>query len=145
MSRPPLLLTERLSGPHYQHNAQTLAFTRTSTSVLAGCVAGVLGLTGLYGFLFYLLSILLSAALWYYRLHFDVKVATAPTRTAPPHRTASIAAGAPRKCLMWTFAALCCAQPYFPHWHHLASDGLMSGLMTYILFWTLLHDIVYIY
>ena len=81
MSRPPLLLTERLSGPHYQHNAQTLAFTRTSTSVLAGCVAGVLGLTGLYGFLFYLLSILLSAALWYYRLDFDVKVSTAPHRT----------------------------------------------------------------
>ena len=43
-------------------------------------------------------------------------------------------------------ACVCCAvRPYFSHWHHLATDGLMSGLMTYILFWTLLYDVVYIY
>ena len=81
MSRPPLLLKDRISGLHYQHNTQTLGFTRTSTSVLAGCVAGVLGLTGLIGFLFYLLSILLSAAVWLYRVDFDAKVATLPAAT----------------------------------------------------------------
>ena len=77
MSRHLPLLVERLSGPQVMHNAQTLAFTRTSVSILAGCVAGVLGLTGAYGFAFYLLSVLLSTAVWIQRMAFDVKVHSA--------------------------------------------------------------------
>ena len=37
------------------HNAKSLNFSRTSLSVLAGVVAGILGLTSLYGFLFYII------------------------------------------------------------------------------------------
>ena len=47
-------------------------------------------------------------------------------------------------CSLWWWLLLCC-QPYFSHWHHLATDGLSSGLMTYILFWTLMYDVCYIY
>jgi len=104
---PPL--SERLSGPQVVHNTQTLAFTRTSVSILAGCLAGVLGLTGSLGFAFYLLSVLLSTLAWLHRLHFD-------------------------------------ASPYFASsWRALALDGLSSGLMSYVLFWTLLYDVVHIY
>jgi uncharacterized membrane protein len=45
------------------HNSKALNFARTSLSVLAGGVAGILGLTALYGFLFYFL---VSAALGLY-------------------------------------------------------------------------------
>ena len=148
MSRPPVLLTERISGLHYQHNAQTLGFTRTSTSVLAGCVAGVLGLTGFYGFLFYFLSILLAAAVWLYRLDFDAKVASHTAHTAVPVTVDDTALIARLTVIACGMRHCCCVrvcQPYFSHWHHLVSDGLMSGLMTYVLFWTLMYDIVYIY
>jgi hypothetical protein len=70
-------------------NAASLAFTRTLVSVLAGSIAGVLGLTGLSGFLFYVLAVLLSAAAWLYKLDFNVKVRiarTTPAATAQPLR-----------------------------------------------------------
>ena len=77
MSRAVPLLTERVSATQAMQNAASLAFTRTSVSVLAGSIAGVLGLTGLSGFLFYFLSVLLSAAVWLYRIDFNVKASTA--------------------------------------------------------------------
>ena len=103
------LLVERLSAPQVVHNAQTLAFSRTSVSILAGCIAGVFGLTGVWGFAFYLLSVLLTAAVWWQRLGGQAK-------------------------------------PYFAgSWRAVAMDGLSSGLMSYVMFWTLLYDVVYIY
>ena len=38
------------------HNTKSLNFSRTSLSVLAGVVAGVLGLSPLLGFLFYFMA-----------------------------------------------------------------------------------------
>ncbi len=44
------------------HNTKTLNFVRTALSVLGGVTAGILGLTSLYGFLFYfVVSAVLSA------------------------------------------------------------------------------------
>ena len=37
-------------------NAAVLDYCRTSVSALSGATAGILGLTGLYGFIFYLLA-----------------------------------------------------------------------------------------
>jgi len=39
-----------------RHNAAMLEYCRTSISALAGSTAGILGLTGLYGFAFYFLT-----------------------------------------------------------------------------------------
>jgi len=39
-----------------RHNAAILEYCRTSISALAGSTAGILGLTGLYGFAFYFLT-----------------------------------------------------------------------------------------
>jgi len=39
-----------------RHNAAMLEYCRTSVSALAGSTAGILGLTGLYGFAFYFLT-----------------------------------------------------------------------------------------
>ena len=38
------------------HNTKSLNFSRTSLSVLSGVVAGILGLTSIYGFLFYIVT-----------------------------------------------------------------------------------------
>ena len=53
---PPFISEAAVRG-----NAAVLDYCRTSVSALSGATAGILGLTGLYGFIFYLLaSILLS-------------------------------------------------------------------------------------
>jgi len=39
-----------------RHNAAMLEYCRTSISALSGSTAGILGLTGLYGFAFYFLT-----------------------------------------------------------------------------------------
>ncbi|MBZ3877139.1 ER membrane protein complex subunit 6 [Sciurus carolinensis] len=56
---PPFISEAAVRG-----NAAVLDYCRTSVSALSGATAGILGLTGLYGFIFYLLaSILLSLLL----------------------------------------------------------------------------------
>ncbi|MED6244984.1 ER membrane complex subunit 6 [Ataeniobius toweri] len=44
-------------------NAAVLDYCRTSVSALSGATAGILGLTGLYGFIFYFLSSFLLSLL----------------------------------------------------------------------------------
>ena len=39
-----------------RQNAGILEYSRTSMSSLSGCAAGILGLTGLYGFAFYFIT-----------------------------------------------------------------------------------------
>ncbi|ESO08736.1 hypothetical protein HELRODRAFT_156500 [Helobdella robusta] len=39
-----------------RHNANLLEYCRTSVSALSGSVAGIIGLTSLYGFIFYFLT-----------------------------------------------------------------------------------------
>ena len=47
-----------------RHNAAVIEYCRTSLAVIAGITAGVLGLTGLYGFVFYFVySIIISGLL----------------------------------------------------------------------------------
>lgn len=55
----PVPLTERLSSVALQHNSATLQFIRVYLSLVAGCCAGVLGLTGWSGLGFYAASTLL--------------------------------------------------------------------------------------
>nr|XP_003416890.2 ER membrane protein complex subunit 6 [Loxodonta africana] len=56
---PPFVSEAAVRG-----NAAVLDYCRTSVSALSGATAGILGLTGLYGFIFYLLaSVLLSLLL----------------------------------------------------------------------------------
>ena len=42
-----------INSRNVMYNTKSLNFSRTSLSVLAGVVAGILGLTGFYGFGFY--------------------------------------------------------------------------------------------
>jgi hypothetical protein len=42
-----------------RHNAAIVDYCRTSISALSGSTAGIMGLTGLYGFAFYFISALM--------------------------------------------------------------------------------------
>jgi len=42
-----------------RHNAAIVDYCRTSVSALSGATAGIMGLTGLYGFVFYFVSSLM--------------------------------------------------------------------------------------
>ncbi|KAI6173226.1 Protein of unknown function DUF786 domain containing protein [Aphelenchoides besseyi] len=53
-----------------RNNFAVLEYSRTCQSALFGIFAGILGLTGTYGFLFYILGILLQAAFWAYKSGF---------------------------------------------------------------------------
>lgn len=44
-----------------RHNAAMIEYCRTSISALAGSTAGILGLTGLYGFIFYFITALMMS------------------------------------------------------------------------------------
>ena len=65
LSNPPLI--EKPSPEAMNHNASILQFTRIYLSLLAGCVAGVLGLTGFWGFVFYFFSSFLASGIMLYR------------------------------------------------------------------------------
>lgn len=83
--------------------------SRTFVSILGGCCCGILGLTNWSGFMFYLLTSLLTAVVLIAKIGgLDVK-------------------------------------SHFVSINNVTIDGFVAGLMSYVLFWTLLYDIVYVY
>ena len=51
-------------------NIGSIDYCRTSTAVASGCTAGILGLSGVYGFLFYfVIGAIVSVSIVYLRLH----------------------------------------------------------------------------
>jgi len=53
-----------------RQNFAILEYSRTCQSALAGIASGILGLTGTYGFLFYIIGILIQAGVWEVRSGF---------------------------------------------------------------------------
>lgn len=49
-----------------KHNSTSILFVRASVSTVAGCAAGILGLSGLCGFAFYALVSAITGALLYF-------------------------------------------------------------------------------
>lgn len=87
--------------------------------------AGILGLTNFSGFVFYMLTALLTSIF----IHFHLPSSTSPSMTMSSTSTTPTPT----------------PTPYFPSHRSLWTDGWMGALMTYVLTWTLLYDIVYIY
>ncbi|KAH7435705.1 hypothetical protein KP509_06G076100 [Ceratopteris richardii] len=50
------------SAENIQHNMRTLYYSRTFLSIVGGIVAGILGLTGVSGFLFYFVIMMATSA-----------------------------------------------------------------------------------
>lgn len=50
-----------LSDAALRHNAAALEYCRTSVSAVSGSTAGIMGLTGFYGFAFYFITALMMS------------------------------------------------------------------------------------
>lgn len=94
--------------PNLEHNTGVVNFSRVFTSIAAGCAAGVLGFTGLYGVVFFLVSVAASSALLWAKTSGDVET-------------------------------------FFPNTAALVTTSLFPGVMTFVLFWTLLYNMVHVY
>mmetsp|Transcript_29481 Transcript_29481/g.64408 ORF Transcript_29481/g.64408 Transcript_29481/m.64408 type:complete len:122 (-) Transcript_29481:330-695(-) len=97
-----------LSMENVQKNMRAVVFCRTFISIVAGIVAGILGLTNVAGFTSYFVMMGMVSLGLAARTNFD------PTA-------------------------------YYPTTSKITYDGITSGLMTFVLFWTLFYDIVHIY
>lgn len=90
------------------YNNHLLEYCRTSMSALAGSTAGIMGLTSLYGFIFYIIMVLI---LW----------------------------------MMIMSKAGSDYSRYFTSPSAVLTNGFLSGLTTYVLFWTFLYGMVHVY
>lgn len=101
------VLTPRL--PPRLRAPPRLRCSRVASAIIAGCVAGIMGMEGLSGFLLFLVSCLVTSAMLCAR--------------------------------MGSLGML----DYFAKPHAIWTAGLTDGLMSYILFWTLFFDLVHIF
>jgi hypothetical protein len=89
-----------LSESSIRYNDYLLEYCQTSMSALSGCAAGIIGLTGLYGFLFYFIcSLFLSFVLLAY-LGSNVKKYFLSKQTIV---TGTLWSGIQTYLLFWTF------------------------------------------
>ena len=89
-----------LSESSIRYNDYLLEYCQTSMSALSGCAAGIIGLTGLYGFLFYFIcSLFLSLVMLAY-LGSNVKKYFLSKQTII---TGTLWSGIQTYLLFWTF------------------------------------------
>ncbi|KAK1268666.1 hypothetical protein QJS04_geneDACA017602 [Acorus gramineus] len=89
-----------------QRNLKIINHSRTFMFIIGGVVAGILGFTGLMGFVVYFLIMAIT----------------------------SLGLLAKRS-----------VYAYFDCWNRMTLDGLLGGLMSFVLFWTFAYDIVHIF
>ena len=105
-------------------------------SCFSGCVSGVLGLTGLHGFAFYLFAQLVRCG---HPLCIPLN----------PHKSA---VGANRKSVSQVTSAMLLlkmgfdVKPYYPYGlQGVLTNGITGGALSFMLFWTLFYDICHLY
>jgi hypothetical protein len=99
----------RYVATYLAQNQNIITRCRSLFSAISGSAAGILGLTGLSGFYFYIItSIIMSILLW------TLKANGQPTR-------------------------------YFRSTRQVIWDGVPGGLLSFVLFWTLLYGIIHVY
>eukprot|EP01018_Ginkgo_biloba_P000522 Gb_07701 [translate_table: standard] len=96
------------STENLQNNMRVIYYSRTFLSIMGGVVAGILGLTGLKGFIFYFMVMAVTSLGVAAKAKFDI-------------------------------------HEYFDSWNRVTLDGITSGLMSFVLFWTFAYDIVHIF
>ncbi|KAK7303656.1 hypothetical protein RJT34_14568 [Clitoria ternatea] len=96
------------NAENMQSNMKIIYYSRTFLSIIGGVVAGILGFTGLKGFVFYLLLMAVTSLGLAAKARFSIHT-------------------------------------YFDSWNRVLLDGFLSGLMSFVLFWTFAYDIVHIF
>ncbi|OIV95946.1 hypothetical protein TanjilG_27050 [Lupinus angustifolius] len=88
-----------LNAENLQSNMKIIYYSRTFLSIIGGVVAGILGFTGLKGFVFYILLMAVTSIGLLAKAKFSIHT-------------------------------------YFDSWNRVLLDGFLSGLMSFVLFWT---------
>ncbi|RCV26778.1 hypothetical protein SEVIR_5G276300v4 [Setaria viridis] len=89
-------------------NVKSINYSRTFLSIISGVVAGIWGFTGLMGFVFYFLVMMVASLGILVKAKFSVHT-------------------------------------YFDSWNRIIIEGVLGGLMSFVLFWTFAYDIVHIF
>ncbi|KAL6845424.1 hypothetical protein ACP4OV_024919 [Aristida adscensionis] len=90
----PILHAENLIS-----NVKSVNYSRTFLSIISGVVAGIWGFTGLMGFVFYFLVMMVASLGLLMKAKFSVHT-------------------------------------YFDSWNRIMIEGVLGGLMSFVLFWT---------
>ncbi|CEM00572.1 unnamed protein product [Vitrella brassicaformis CCMP3155] len=98
------LIIESMLG----HNRRVVAHCRNFAAIVSGLAAGILGLTGLWGLLVFVMATLGISLILLARVNFDTSL-------------------------------------YFPTVKEVLIGQFWHGMMSFILFWTLAYDMVYIF
>lgn len=96
------------NAENLQNNMKMIYYSRTFLSIIGGVIAGILGFTGLNGFIFYFLVMAITSVGLAAKARFSI-------------------------------------HSYFDCWNRIILDGFLSGLMSFVLFWTFAYDIVHIF
>ncbi|PIN10600.1 hypothetical protein CDL12_16801 [Handroanthus impetiginosus] len=91
-----------------QNNTRIINYSRTFMSIIGGVIAGILGFTGLTGFIFYFVVMAITTGGLAAKTGFSV-------------------------------------HSYFDSWNRIVFDGILGGLLSFVLFWTFAYDIVHIF
>ncbi|KAF5183849.1 Rab5-interacting family protein [Thalictrum thalictroides] len=89
-------------------NIRLFSLSRTFLSIIAGVIAGIVGLTNLTGFVFYFFVMAITSLGLVAKAKFSIHA-------------------------------------YFDSWNSVVLDGFLSGLMSFVLFWTFAYDLVHIF
>ncbi|PUZ55318.1 hypothetical protein GQ55_5G202900 [Panicum hallii var. hallii] len=89
-------------------NIKSINYSRTFLSIISGVVAGIWGFTGLMGFVFYFLVMMVASLGLLVKAKFSVHT-------------------------------------YFDSWNRIIIEGVLGGLMSFVLFWSFAYDIVHIF
>mmetsp|Transcript_15970 Transcript_15970/g.40115 ORF Transcript_15970/g.40115 Transcript_15970/m.40115 type:complete len:116 (+) Transcript_15970:477-824(+) len=114
MPQPEAPVEEEKGAEHFapekiQQNARTISTCRIASAIVAGCVAGIMGMEGLSGFLLFFVSCLVTS------------------------------------CMLCVRTGSVTMVDFFAKPNQVWTQGLTEGLMSYILFWTMLFDLVHIF
>ncbi|XP_038880512.1 ER membrane protein complex subunit 6 [Benincasa hispida] len=96
------------NAENLQNNLKIIYYSRTFLSIIGGVIAGILGFTGLNGFIFYFIVMAITSLALATKAGFSFR-------------------------------------SYFESWNQILLDGFLSGLMSFVLFWTFAYDIIHIF
>jgi hypothetical protein len=127
-SRTNNVTKRRLNPDAVRHNTRVINLARASLAAFAGIAAGILGLTGLYGFAFYVISSTIMSII----IYLSVTVSSGGQNGGETSSKYSTALAAP-------------LIKYWGNMYGVWTAEVGGNLVSYILFWTFAYGIVHVY
>uniref|UniRef100_A0A914RXE4 ER membrane protein complex subunit 6 n=1 Tax=Parascaris equorum TaxID=6256 RepID=A0A914RXE4_PAREQ len=131
-----------------RHNIGVLEYSRTCQAAAAGMASGILGLTGIPGFVFYFVVVMIQAVYFFLIFFLSSRSTKRDSLGGSLHLfepTANVNCMFVLQTLIWEVKAGFEWHNYFMSRTISVTHSLISGLFTYILFWVFLYGMVHVY